>query len=88
MTRTESTVQVRTFTSYAQHHLVAKNKVLDSIDKMDVAALERCRELAQETYVKLQAKKPGSLDIRALAEFPGWAGMGCIGAVGCAAADA
>jgi hypothetical protein len=70
MTRTENSVQFRTFTSYAQHHAAAKNKALGSIEQNGAAAaLERCRELAQEIFVKLQAKKPGRLDIRALAEF-------------------
>jgi hypothetical protein len=70
MTRTESTVQFRTFTSYAQHHTAAKNMALGSIELNGVAAaLERCRDLAEEICAKLRAKKPGSVDIRALAEF-------------------
>jgi len=70
MIPTQSAVHFRTFTSYAQHLAAAKNKALGSIERVGVAAaLERCRELAQEICVKLQAKKPNSLDIRALAEF-------------------
>jgi hypothetical protein len=69
MTRIE-TVQFRTFTSYAQHHAAAKNKALGSIEQNGAAAAsERCRELAQEICVKLQAKTPSRLDTRALAEF-------------------
>jgi hypothetical protein len=70
MPRTDSTVQFRTFTSYAQHHAAAKNKALGSIEQNGAAAaLERCRELAQEICVKLQLKKSSRLDTRALAEF-------------------
>ena len=70
MTRTQSTVFHRTFTSYAQHLAAAKNKVLGSIEQEGAAAaLDRCRELAREICVKLQSKKPGRLDTRALAEF-------------------
>jgi hypothetical protein len=70
MTRTDSTQQFRTFTSYAQHHAAAKNAALGSIEQEGAAAaLDRCRELAQEVCMKLQAKKPGRLDVRALAEF-------------------
>jgi hypothetical protein len=70
VTRTDRTVQFRTFTSYAQHLVAQKNKALGSIEQTGAAAaLERCRELAQEICAKLQAKKPGRLDIRALAEF-------------------
>jgi hypothetical protein len=63
-------VQFRTFTSYARHHTAAKNKALSSIEQEGAAAaLDRCRELAQEICVKLQTKKPGRVDTRALAEF-------------------
>src|SRR3954467_9046004 len=63
-------VQFRTFTSYAHHHTAAKNKALSSIEQEGAAAaLDRCRELAQEIGVKLEGKKPGRLDVRALAEF-------------------
>jgi hypothetical protein len=69
MVMTQNT-QFKTFTTYAQHHAAAKNKALGSIEQDGAAAaLDRCRELAQEICVKLQAKKPGRLDIRALAEF-------------------
>jgi hypothetical protein len=70
-TRTaERTVQFRTFTSYAQHHARAKNKALCSIEQNGAAAaLERCRELAEQICAELRAKKPGRLDTRALAEF-------------------
>jgi hypothetical protein len=70
MTRMQSTVFFRTFTSYAQNLAAAKNKALGSIEQQGAAAaLERCRELAEEICVKLKAKKPGRLDTRALAEF-------------------
>src|SRR3954471_13775619 len=70
MTRTQSTVFFRTFTSYAQNLAAAKNRALGSIEQVGAAAaLDRCRELAQEICVKLKAKKPGRLDTRALAEF-------------------
>jgi len=70
MTRTQNGVQFRTFTSYAQHHAAAKNKALGSIEQQGAAAaLDRCRELAEEICEKLKAKKPGRLDTRALAEF-------------------
>ena len=70
MTRTQSTVFFRTFASYAQHLAAAKSKVLGSIEQEGAAAaLERGRELAQEICVKLQSKKPGRLDTRALAKF-------------------
>ena len=66
----EHAVQFKTFTSYAKHHSAAKNKALSSIEQSGVAAaLERCRELAQEICVNLQAKNPDRIDIRALAEF-------------------
>jgi hypothetical protein len=70
MTQTESAAQFRTFTSYAQHHRAAKNKALGSIEQVGVAAaIERCRELAEKICLQLQAKEPGNVDIRALAEF-------------------
>jgi hypothetical protein len=66
----ERTVRFRTFTSYAQHHTAAKNKALGSIEQNGAAAaLERCRELAEQICAELRAKKPGRLDTRALAEF-------------------
>jgi hypothetical protein len=69
MVMTQNT-QFKTFTTYAQHHAAAKNKALGSIEQDGAAAaLDRCRELAQEICLKLQAKKPGRLDTRALAEF-------------------
>jgi hypothetical protein len=70
MTRTQSTLYLRTYTSYVQHLAAAKNKALGSIEQNGAAAaLDRCRELAEEICVKLQSKKLGRLDTRALAEF-------------------
>jgi hypothetical protein len=70
MIPTEHAVQFRTFTSYAQNHMASKNRALGSIEQNGVAAaLERCRELSQEICMKLQAKNPDCLDIRALAEL-------------------
>jgi hypothetical protein len=63
-------VQLRTFTSYAQHHTQSKNQALRSIEQSGaVAAFEKCRELAEQICAELRTRKPRCANLRALAEF-------------------
>jgi hypothetical protein len=67
---TSTLVQSRTFKSYAQHHTQAKNQALCSIEQSGAAAaMEKCRELAEQICAELRTKKPGRLNPRAVAEF-------------------
>jgi hypothetical protein len=67
---TEKPTHSDTFTSYAEHNARMKSEASRSIEQNVVAAaLERCREFAQQICVGLRDKRPSDLDIMALAEF-------------------
>jgi hypothetical protein len=67
---TKRSLLSRTFRGYAQNHTQAKNQALYSIEQNGAAAaLEKCRELAEQICAELRVKKPGRLNPRAVAEF-------------------